>query len=144
MSDKKDIVKEYKTDEITVVWKPNVCIHSEKCWRGLPEVFNPKGRPWINVNDTAATKIADQVEKCPSGALSYYWNDGRDTNKESTPEVQIQVLSQGPLMVKGTVEIELADGSKHFKEKQTALCRCGASGNKPFCDGTHRKIDFDK
>jgi uncharacterized Fe-S cluster protein YjdI len=144
MSDKKDIVKEYSTDEITIVWKPNQCIHSEKCFKGLPAVFNPNQRPWVNKDGASAETIANQIKKCPSGALSYRWNDGRkEEETTSAAATQIQVLTKGPLLVKNEVEIELPDGTKHYKKEQTALCRCGGSGNKPFCDGSHKQIDFE-
>jgi uncharacterized Fe-S cluster protein YjdI len=69
----KDITKHYSNGEITVVWKPAVCIHSKICWAkttGLPEVFNPMERPWIKVENSTSEKIVEQVKKCPSGALS--------------------------------------------------------------------------
>ncbi|HMU45480.1 MAG TPA: (4Fe-4S)-binding protein [Chitinophagaceae bacterium] len=60
----------YTKDEITVLWKPNVCIHSGICARGLPGVFDPKRRPWIDLSQAEKQQIIDQVKKCPSGALS--------------------------------------------------------------------------
>jgi uncharacterized Fe-S cluster protein YjdI len=67
----KDITKTYSTDEITVKWQPSLCIHSKKCWMGLPKVFKPREQPWITPEDASAEEIAKQVEQCPSGALSY-------------------------------------------------------------------------
>ncbi|UGU16940.1 (4Fe-4S)-binding protein [Sinomicrobium kalidii] len=64
------ITKEYTREGTTVVWKPNRCIHSEKCWRGLYSVFNPKKHPWVNMDGAPVEKIVEQVGKCPSGALS--------------------------------------------------------------------------
>ena len=60
----------YSNEEITVVWKPDVCQHSGKCFNGLKEVFNPKRRPWIDMSKAETQQIIDQVKKCPSGALS--------------------------------------------------------------------------
>lgn len=68
------IVKEYTNGEITVVWKPNRCIHSTKCWKGLLPVFNPKKKPWVNMDGASTEQIMDQVNQCPSGALSYFVN----------------------------------------------------------------------
>ena len=74
----KDITKKYSNGEVTIVWKPHICIHSGNCFRGLPQVFDPGRHPWITT-DTATTKeIIEQVNKCPSGALSFYMNN--DTN----------------------------------------------------------------
>ena len=73
----KEITKEYSNGEITIVWKPQVCIHSTICWRGaagLPEVFNPAERPWINMEGADTESITEQVKKCPSGALSFFEN----------------------------------------------------------------------
>jgi uncharacterized Fe-S cluster protein YjdI len=64
--------KEYTNGDITVVWKPDVCKHSTLCWRGMIEVFNPKNRPWIDMDGADSAAIIAQVEKCPSGALTWY------------------------------------------------------------------------
>ncbi|QEC68060.1 (4Fe-4S)-binding protein [Panacibacter ginsenosidivorans] len=64
----------YSNGEVTVVWKPDVCIHSAICFRGLPDVFNPKNRPWVEINGASTDKIIDQVRKCTSGAVSYFMN----------------------------------------------------------------------
>lgn len=68
----------YTNGEITIVWKPEICIHSTLCWKGLKEVFNPLKRPWIEPNGATTDRIIEQVRKCPSGALSYYMNDALD------------------------------------------------------------------
>ncbi len=65
----KNVVKRYSNGEITVVWQPSLCVHSAICARGLPKVFDPRRRPWITLDDATDT-IVDQVERCPSGALS--------------------------------------------------------------------------
>lgn len=67
----KDLVKRYTRDGVTVIWKPSLCIHSGICARGLPLVFDPKRRPWVVMAGTDVEKIVEQVEECPSGALSY-------------------------------------------------------------------------
>ena len=66
----KDIVKRYSNGEITVVWQPSLCIHSAICARGLPKVFDPRRRPWIVLDGFDTETIVNQVERCPSGALS--------------------------------------------------------------------------
>ena len=60
----------YNNSEITVVWKPDICIHSAICFRGLAGVFDPRRKPWIDMSQAETAKIIDQVKKCPSGALS--------------------------------------------------------------------------
>jgi len=64
----------YTNDDITVVWRPNVCMHSSLCWKGLIDVFNPKEKPWIKMGGAITERIIEQVKKCPSGALSYFMN----------------------------------------------------------------------
>ncbi|MBN9285179.1 MULTISPECIES: (4Fe-4S)-binding protein [Flavobacterium] len=67
-------VKEYSNGEVTVVWKQQLCEHSGNCVRGLPEVFRPKITPWIEVRKASSGEIIHQIEQCPSGALSFYYN----------------------------------------------------------------------
>jgi uncharacterized Fe-S cluster protein YjdI len=67
----------YSNGEVTIVWKPELCIHSGNCFGGLPEVFKPRERPWVQPEGSTTEKIIDQVKKCPSGALSYFMNNER-------------------------------------------------------------------
>ncbi|HTB07626.1 MAG TPA: (4Fe-4S)-binding protein [Bacteroidia bacterium] len=66
----KKITKHYSNGEVTIAWQPHVCIHSGVCFRGLPEVFDPRRRPWIEQHNSTTEKIVNQVKQCPSGALS--------------------------------------------------------------------------
>jgi putative redox protein len=65
------MVKHYIKDDLTVIWKPDLCSHSTHCWKGLIEVFDPRKSPWINMDGADAECITAQVKQCPSGALSY-------------------------------------------------------------------------
>lgn len=146
MSEKKNIIKEYNNGEITVVWQPDLCIHSAICAKNLPEVFNPKARPWVNVAGANSDKIMAQVKACPSGALSYYKNENKKEMQKENPvnkETTVcEVMQNGPLIFHGNITVKNPDGTETIKEKKAAFCRCGASSNKPFCDGQHRKIEF--
>ena len=64
------IVKEYTNGDVTVVWKPEICIHSGICARGLPSVFKPREKPWIQMEGSTSEEIVNQVLKCPSKAIS--------------------------------------------------------------------------
>ncbi len=134
----------YTNNEVTVIWKPNICIHSKICWTELREVFDPFVRPWIKMDGSSTEKIIEQVRKCPSGALSYQMNG--DTlspiKAEAATMLSVQISPNGPILIKTACSIIHSDGSEETKNGTTALCRCGASENKPFCDGTHKKIDF--
>lgn len=139
-------VKQYTNGEITIVWEPARCIHSTKCWKGehaLPEVFNPKERPWIKPNAAETARIVAQIEQCPSGALSYFKNTPTNETLSVVNENIVEVMKNGPLLVYGNLQVKDAEGNVVQKNKVTAFCRCGASSNKPFCDGTHTKIGFE-
>ncbi|HWJ91193.1 MAG TPA: (4Fe-4S)-binding protein [Flavisolibacter sp.] len=144
--DQKTLTRNYSNGTITVVWKPGLCIHSTICWKGetgLSEVFNPKERPWINIGGAATERIVDQVKKCPSGALSFFYNEHPSTETEQSTDTRVEVLHNGPLLVFGTISVKDQRGDKMKKTKVTAFCRCGLSGNKPYCDGSHQQTRLD-
>lgn len=136
------ITKKYTNGEVTIVWKPDLCIHSAMCISGLPTVFNSAGTPWIDPMAATTQQIVDQVKKCPSGALSYYINYEHADPVQVEGETIVEVSKNGPLLIYGNVVIKGSDGKESRQSKVTALCRCGGSSNKPFCDGSHRKIGF--
>ncbi|TXH79249.1 MAG: hypothetical protein E6Q85_00410 [Thiothrix sp.] len=137
------IIKEYSNGEVTIVWEPAKCIHSALCFRSLPAVFNPQARPWVNVQAASTERLVEQVKSCPSGALSYKMNTANAAAAASVTEVvRVKVTPNGPLLVQGTIELETPQGDKVQRSTTTALCRCGASANKPYCDGSHSKIGF--
>jgi len=156
--------KDYVGDGITVHWEPAICQHSERCFRGLPSVFDPKARPWVDAQGASADEIAAVVDTCPSRALTYTRTDGAPlgtngvaatpmvavtTNGDGQPPtpdepavVTVEYRRNGPLVVTGDVEIRAPDGTLEHLD-QAFLCRCGGSASKPFCDGTHKRIDFE-
>lgn len=137
-----EITKEYSNGEVTVVWKPGQCIHSKICWTGLIDVFDPRKRPWVNIAGGDSNTIMAQVDKCPSGALSYYLNEKQKEEQNVQVDTIVEVMKSGPLLVYGNITIKDKEGNETQKNRVTALCRCGASSNKPYCDGTHVKIGF--
>ena len=66
--------KEYSTDEITIIWKPELCQHAGECVKRLPRVYNPKARPWCRPGNATVTELMAQIEACPSRALTYKLN----------------------------------------------------------------------
>ena len=138
------MTKKYSNDDVTVVWKPDLCIHSKICWTELKEVFNPFEKPWIKPEGAETERIIAQVRKCPSGALSYYMNRDAETTEavQIDAETIVEPTKDGPLMVYGNVTIKDSKGTLTKKANATAFCRCGHSANKPFCDGAHRKMGF--
>lgn len=67
--------KEHTNGEITIVWQPTKCQHAGICVKTLPNVYKPKDRPWITMENATTEELKAQVNQCPSGALSYYEND---------------------------------------------------------------------
>jgi uncharacterized Fe-S cluster protein YjdI len=132
--------KEYATDEIVVEWKPALCFHSHNCVRSLPQVFDSSRRPWVDVDAASADAVEATVALCPSGALRTR-RVGAPARRVSATE--IRASGKGPLLVRGGVRVLDADGTVLFEGEQAALCRCGGSANKPFCDGTHKTNGFD-
>lgn len=134
-------IKEYSNGEATVIWEADKCIHSAICAKGLPEVFRPRLRPWIKIDAAKTEAIVNQVKQCPSGALRYYMNGEKESVSESF-ETKVEVLENGPLLINGPLKVINKDGDEEFKSTTTAFCRCGASNNKPYCDGAHKKAEF--
>ncbi len=147
--------REYTNREITVFWKPLKCIHVTTCYRELIDVFNPRKRPWVDMKGAPTHEIIRVVNLCPTGALSFKYNDDQDSKKVVTsdskqekveikaePETEIRVMKDGPLVVKGKFTIKSSLGGTLKQMKMASFCRCGHSKKMPFCDGTHREIDF--
>jgi len=142
-----EIKKEYSNGEVTVVWKPHLCIHSTICFRGLPKVFQPGKNPWIDVEKANSEELISQVRKCPSGALSFYVNQPEAELEEGPVKAlessfRVEVIPDGPLMVEGEFTLVDKGGNRTDQNEPCYFCRCGASKTKPFCDGSHLTIGF--
>ncbi len=139
------IVKRYSNEEITVIWKPEKCIHAGICVKTLPKVYDPDTRPWIKPENASGRELQMQIEKCPSGALSYSLKKPeKDTDAAPKGIMRVEVVPGGPLLVHGEIDIALTNGVHEHRMRCTAFCRCGASSNKPYCDGTHKSMDFER
>lgn len=138
-----DVTKKYSNEDITVIWKPDACIHSKICWTQLSEVFNPRERPWVKMEGADTARIMAQIDKCPSGALSYIKNSEDTAGTKTQAESIIEAVANGPLLVYGNIVVKDKQGNETHKNKVTAFCRCGGSSNKPYCDGTHTKNGFE-
>lgn len=145
-----DVRREYSTADLIVYWNPKLCAHPGFCWKGLPQVFRPKKRPWVNMQAASPEEIITTINTCPTGALTYALPEGSkvdpekakgpgwvDYKKREPAITRIKVLKDGPMMIEGPSEIYDAEGKLIKKYHQFALCRCGLSLNKPFCDGAH-------
>jgi uncharacterized Fe-S cluster protein YjdI/CDGSH-type Zn-finger protein len=134
------VAREYRTDAIAVFWEPQYCIHTARCLEGLPEVFDVRRRPWVTIDAASADDVARVVARCPTGALSFQRLDG-GPQEEAPATTIVEPRPNGPLFVSGRMRI-LGAGGVARETMRAALCRCGQSGNKPFCDGTHRTVGF--
>jgi CDGSH-type Zn-finger protein/uncharacterized Fe-S cluster protein YjdI len=135
-----DKVRTYEGPTIRIVYDPVRCIHAAECVRGLPAVFDPDRRPWIDPSGGAADAIATVISRCPTGALTYEHLDAGAAEGPPATNV-VTVSADGPLFVRGRVNVTGADGTSG-EEWRLALCRCGGSANKPLCDGRHHAVAF--
>ena len=132
--------KAYKGEAITVFFDARRCLHVAECVRGLPEVFDTDQRPWIQPDYAAVKTVAEVVRRCPTGALHYALSGQDEAGEVGDETTRITPQPDGPLIIQGNLEIETPEGQ--LEETRAALCRCGQSGNKPFCDGTHSKVGW--
>lgn len=158
--------KRYSNDDITVYWKPSACVHASHCYRELIEVFDPGRRPWVDMDGSSTAKIIEVVNLCPTEALSWKWNDDEknvsvgndqlnhikfrrpeliDTKGSVSEEypVSVKIMVDGPIVFKGNFTLSYNGNKKEVHEGMISICRCGVSDHQPFCDGKHRKIDFN-
>jgi CDGSH-type Zn-finger protein len=144
----KDKRKDYVGKKITVHDNRRICSHAAECVNNLPSVFRLNARPWIDPEGANVEEIINTIRKCPSGALSYSV-DGIEHRDQNDTDPMVTVSKDGPYLITGGIEliggdvdntIQFGDGAS---KEHYILCRCGASNNKPFCDGMHKVINFE-
>ncbi|MBF9032320.1 iron-binding protein [Rhodobacterales bacterium HKCCE3408] len=130
-------MKPIETDDLTIHFNGRRCIHARRCVLGLPGVFLPDaGRDWIQPAGADTEALVRVIDACPSGALSYERKDGGA--EEAAPEVNTVTLwENGPIAVHAPMT--MPDGSNRMR---AALCRCGQSKSKPYCDNSHLDMRF--
>jgi uncharacterized Fe-S cluster protein YjdI/CDGSH-type Zn-finger protein len=142
--------KEYSNGEVSVFWTRSLCIHSANCLTGLPGVFDLRKRPWIDMKAASTEEIIRVVNTCPTRALTFLKTarpkpaSARKRSRKPKKFARIEILKDGPALIKGNFTLWDPD-KKRLKISSTgiiALCRCGASNKKPFCDGSHKRIGF--
>jgi CDGSH-type Zn-finger protein len=130
----------YIGKRITIHDNRGICAHAGFCTDRLKTVFRMNQEPWIHPDGASAKEIIETVTKCPSGALSYSVENVE--YRDQVREPMVTVTDDGPYAITGGIElIGVAFGESASKEHYT-LCRCGASKNKPFCDGSHWHVGF--
>ena len=130
----------YAGKEITIFDNRAICAHAGFCTDGLKRVFRMDAEPWIEPDAASVEEIVATIEKCPSGALSYARGsvEGQPPRRDPT----VTVTNDGPYAVTGGIELVGVPFGEGASKEHYTLCRCGASKNKPFCDGTHWHIGF--
>jgi CDGSH-type Zn-finger protein/uncharacterized Fe-S cluster protein YjdI len=130
-------IEEVRGNKVVIRFDGSKCIHSRHCVLDRPDVFVPNVEgAWIHPDNASPEGVAEIAHNCPSGAISFARLDGGD-NEAAPPVNVVRVRENGPLAFHGDVSI---DG--HSTAFRATLCRCGASGNKPFCDGSHARMEF--
>jgi CDGSH-type Zn-finger protein/uncharacterized Fe-S cluster protein YjdI len=133
--------KDYVGKEITIRYDAARCIHAGECVRGAPQVFDSAARPWIQPDGASAEHLVQVVARCPTGALSAHTADGQTL--EPAPERNTaSVQAAGPLYLRGRISIPGGEHATLAEYTRVALCRCGHSASKPFCDGSHKRSGF--
>ncbi|NOY16200.1 MAG: hypothetical protein GXP23_04560 [Gammaproteobacteria bacterium] len=127
--------------KINVEWDGRLCIHIAECGHAKGDLFIAGRQPWCQPDLVTLEDVIDVVERCPSGALTY--ETSVKTVKESPDqENSVSVSYNGPYFVRGELDIEGSADDMEGVAFRVALCRCGHSKNKPFCDNSHEAIGF--
>jgi CDGSH-type Zn-finger protein/uncharacterized Fe-S cluster protein YjdI len=141
MSDEQKVFT-YPGTDVDVSWDGRLCIHVGECGRSEGELFVSGRTPWCDPNVAgSAEHVADVCQRCPTGALTYLRKDG-GAAEQAPARNQVVVSNDGPLYFTGELEIDGAAADQPGVKFRAALCRCGASKNKPFCDNSHRAAGF--
>lgn len=130
----------YRGRKITIHDNRAICAHAGRCSDGLAAVFRFGKEPWIDPEGADVGAIIETIRKCPSGALSY--DVGGDEMRDPQRKPAITVTKDGPYEVVGGVQLTGQSWGEGASKEHYTLCRCGASKNKPFCDGSHWQIGF--
>lgn len=127
-------VQTYTHGDTTVTFDPNLCIHAAECVRGAPAVFRPRELRWVQLQHGDMAQVAAAVHRCPTGALKMQGPHAVPPDSVLT----VRAVPDGPLEVRGSYRLVADDGTETEGPARASLCRCGRSGNKPYCDGSHR------
>jgi len=139
MSEKKPV--SYGGAKVDVQWDGRLCIHIGECGRAKNDLFVAGRQPWCEPDRVSADEVSEVVGRCPSGALSYRRKDG-GPQESAEPENVVSVMYNGPLYLRGDLDVEGAADDMPGVRFRAALCRCGQSKRKPFCDNSHEAAGF--
>jgi len=140
MSDERKVFS-YPGKKMDVTWDGRLCIHVGECTRASGELFVGGRNPWCQPDLAEDEEVAEVVARCPTGALSITRKDGGEV-AATVDSNTIVVSNNGPLYARGALDIDGAAGDMPGVRSRAALCRCGKSENKPFCDNSHEEAEF--
>ena len=130
--------KEFKGEKIVMKDDHSLCVHSGFCGNRVTNI-------WEMIKNSEDTQVRAQimamVEKCPSGTLTFTVDENSEMVEPDLPK-EVAIIADGPLWVSGGIPVERRDGKPVEIRNRVTLCRCGASANKPFCDGAHKDVGF--
>ncbi|MCA9830006.1 MAG: (4Fe-4S)-binding protein [Dehalococcoidia bacterium] len=132
-------IQRYEAGDLAVNFDPNLCVHAARCLQTLPGVFDVRRRDWVRPAEAPVAEVIATVRDCPSGALTYEHSSGPEL---PDPEPSARTVRDGPIYVRGAVSLRDVEGGVIAEGTRFALCRCGHSANKPFCDNSHRAAGF--
>jgi CDGSH-type Zn-finger protein/uncharacterized Fe-S cluster protein YjdI len=133
-------IRLYSGEKLSVKYDLKRCMHAAECVSsGLKNVFDNTKRPWIDPDGSSPERVIDVVERCPSGALHYDFPESQEVPETNT----IRPQPNSALYVRGDVTLKDHEGEIITQEPRLALCRCGQSNNKPFCDYSHHEAGFE-
>jgi CDGSH-type Zn-finger protein/uncharacterized Fe-S cluster protein YjdI len=132
----------YKGKKIIITYDSKRCIHAKECVRGAPSVFNPDLTPWVNPDNEDAATTARVIQHCPTGALHYQAAESKLAERPDASNT-VTTSPNGPLYARGSLNVVSEAGEAILSDTRLALCRCGASKNKPLCDNSHFAIAFE-
>ncbi|HKI98002.1 MAG TPA: CDGSH iron-sulfur domain-containing protein [bacterium] len=135
-----DKVDRYEGPELTILDNRYLCAHAGTCTDGLAEVFRYGTEPWIDPAGSKADRIQEAVRACPSGALAFALGGSETRDFDRDPAITI--ARNGPYYVVGGIDLETDAWGQGASREHYALCRCGQSKRKPFCDGSHWEVEF--
>jgi CDGSH-type Zn-finger protein/uncharacterized Fe-S cluster protein YjdI len=135
------VIFKYPGKASDVHWNRKLCIHIGECGRAKGELFINGRQPWCQPDLASYEEVEEVVQRCPTGALTYQHKNGEST-EQAASENTINVAYNGPLYIKGDLDIECTTDDFNGVEFRAALCRCGQSKNKPFCDNSHEDAGF--
>jgi len=132
----------YKGQSIHVQWDGQLCIHVAECGHAKGELFVGGRKPWCEPDRATDDEVREVVMRCPTGSLTCQLPDGSPVEEPAARENTVHVTHNGPLYLRGELAIDSAPEDAPGLKRRAALCRCGQSKNKPFCDNSHVNAEF--